>query len=114
MATANTLPAEAGQAELTDEERAEQALVPVSAAPEPVSTWVLSPAAALLPIEIDVAVPMRSFRVRNLLALEPGQLLESQWSHGSDLPLAAGKVNLAWAEFEVVESTLAVRVTRLA
>ena len=113
MATANTLPAEAGQAELTDEERAEQALVPVPA-PEPVSTWALSPAAALLPIEIDVAVPMRSFRVRNLLALEPGQLLESQWSHGSDLPLAAGKVNLAWAEFEVVESTLAVRVTRLA
>jgi hypothetical protein len=53
-------------------------------------------------------------RVRNLLALEPGQVIETQWAHGEDLPLAAGDVQLAWSEFEVVDSELAVRVTRLA
>jgi flagellar motor switch/type III secretory pathway protein FliN len=52
--------------------------------------------------------------VRNLLALAPGHLIESQWSNGEDVPLAAGHVQLAWSEFEVVESQLAVRVTRLA
>lgn len=69
---------------------------------------------ARLPVEMDVAVPVREFRVRNLLALEPGSVIESQWNHGTDLPLAAGDVDVAWTEFEVVESRMAVRVTRLA
>ena len=69
---------------------------------------------ALLPVELDVAVPVRDFRVRNLLALEPGQLIETEWAHGEDMPLAAGEVQLAWCEFEVVDSRLAVRITRLA
>jgi len=69
---------------------------------------------ARLPVELDVAVPIRGFKVRNLIALANGQAIESQWSHGEDLPLAAGEVQLAWCEFEVVESRLAVRVTRLA
>ncbi len=54
------------------------------------------------------------FRVRNLLALAPGQLIETQWVPGNDMPLAAGEVQLAWSEFEVVETRLAVRITRLA
>ena len=39
---------------------------------------------ARLPVEIDVAVPVREFRVRSLLALEPGQVIESQWVQGDD------------------------------
>jgi len=69
---------------------------------------------ARLPVELDVAVPVRQFRVRNLLALKPGQLIESQWGNGEDVPLASGEVQLAWSEFEVIDSQLAVRVTRLA
>ena len=46
--------------------------------------------------------------------LQPGQVIETQWAHGEDVPLAAGDVQLAWSEFEVVDSQLAVRVTRLA
>jgi len=67
-----------------------------------------------LPVELDVAVAVRDFRVRNLLALEPGQVIETQWGHGQDVPLASGAVQLAWSEFEVVDSQLAVRLTRLA
>jgi flagellar motor switch/type III secretory pathway protein FliN len=74
----------------------------------------LSTPVARLPVELDVVVPVREFRVRNLLALAPGQLIESQWGHGDDVPLAAGDVQLAWSEFEVVDTQLAVRVTRLA
>jgi flagellar motor switch/type III secretory pathway protein FliN len=67
-----------------------------------------------LPVEVDVSVPVRQFRVRHLLALAPGQVIESRWNHGIDLPLAAGDVQLAWTEFEVVDTRLAVRVTRVA
>ena len=73
----------------------------------------LSPAVTRLPVELDVAIPVRGFRVRHLLALDPGQIIETEWGHGSDMPLAAGEVQLAWSEFEVVEQQLAVRVTRL-
>jgi flagellar motor switch protein FliM len=95
-----------------------QALVPVA---QPVREAIneelsgeFSPQVMRLPVEVDVTVPVREFRVRHLLALVPGEVIEAQWSNGSDLPLAAGEVQLAWTEFEVVDSKLAVRVTRVA
>ena len=74
----------------------------------------MSPQLARLPVELDVTVPIPDFRVRNLLALEAGQVIETEWSSGDDMPLAAGDVQLAWSEFEVVGTALAVRLTRLA
>jgi len=65
-------------------------------------------------VELEVAVPVRNFRVCNLLALDPETVVESQWKHDEDLPLSAPGVQLAWTEFEVVETQLAVRLTRLA
>jgi flagellar motor switch protein FliN/FliY len=91
----------------------EQALVPSSLQPEERPLITLSPPVARLPVELDVTIPVRDFRVRNLLALEPGQLIESQWGNGDDVPLASGDVQLAWSEFEVVDTQLAVRLTRL-
>jgi flagellar motor switch protein FliN/FliY len=44
----------------------------------------------------------------------PGEVIETQWGHGEDLPLSSGEVQLAWTEFEVVDAKLAVRITRLA
>lgn len=73
----------------------------------------LSAAQSRLPVELDVSVEVLDFRVRNLLALEPDQVIETRWTHGEDLPLAAGKVLLAWSEFEVVDARLGVRITRL-
>jgi len=95
------------------------ALVPTEISPqitEPVREKRFQPGApiARLPVELNVVVPVRNFRVRNLLALDPGQVVESYWSHGEDLPLTSGAVQLAWSEFEVVDTRLAVRVTRLA
>lgn len=89
------------------------ALVPVSAPAEGDESTSLTFPEGRLPIELDVSIPLRDFRVRSLLGLHPGALVESEWAHGSDLPLSAGKVILAWSEFEVVDSQLAIRVTRL-
>jgi flagellar motor switch/type III secretory pathway protein FliN len=91
---------------------AEKALVPSPQLPEE-ATIKLTPPIARLPVELEVAVPVRGFRVRNLLALTPGQVIETQWSQGEDMPLVSGDVQLAWSEFEVVETQLAVRLTRL-
>jgi hypothetical protein len=66
-----------------------------------------------LPVELDVGVPIRDFRVRNLLALEPGVLVPSRWGQSDDLPVLSGNQTLAWSEFEVVDTHLAVRLTRL-
>jgi flagellar motor switch protein FliN/FliY len=68
---------------------------------------------ACLPVQLDVTVPIPSFRVENLLALEKDSVLESHWSHGEDVPVWCGGVQLAWTEFEVVDQKLAVRVTRI-
>jgi len=66
-----------------------------------------------LPVELEVAIPLRDFRVRNLLALEAGALVASQWVHGDDVPIGSADVQLAWSEFDVVDTQLAVRLTRL-
>jgi flagellar motor switch/type III secretory pathway protein FliN len=94
-----------------------RALVPVSAAENAdmdTNAKAFGVQIARLPVELDVSIPLRDFRVRNLLSLEPGRLIESEWSNGVDLPLAAGAVLLAWSEFEVIETELVVRLTRLA
>lgn len=68
---------------------------------------------AQLPVELDVGVPIRDFRVRNLLTLQPGVVVASRWPHVDDLPVLSGHLPLAWSEFEVVDTHLAVRLTRL-
>jgi flagellar motor switch protein FliM len=92
---------------------AETALVPTAHESEAGNHPELAAPVARLPVELDVAVPVRDFRVRDLLALKPGQLIESEWGHGDDVPLSAGAVQLTWSEFEVVDTQLAVRITRL-
>jgi flagellar motor switch/type III secretory pathway protein FliN len=66
-----------------------------------------------IPVEIDVLIPVREFRVSNLLSLEAGHVIASGWPQGEDLPLGARCAQLAWTEFEVIEEKLAVRITRL-
>ncbi len=66
-----------------------------------------------LPMQLSVALPIPRFRVRDLLALNPGQTIATEWPNGDDLPLSIEDVQLAWIEMEVVEQDMAVRITRL-
>jgi flagellar motor switch protein FliM len=74
----------------------------------------LSAPMSRLPVEIEVSIPVADFRVRTLLALGPGQVIETQWAHDEDMPLGTRDVQLAWSEFEVIDTELAARITRLA
>jgi len=121
MATANSTPApenahanQPGANGASEAARSQALVASPPQGPEPGEPPPLRAPVSLLPVELDVAVPVRQFRVRNLLALQPGQLIESEWGNGEDVPLASGDVQLAWSEFEVIESQLAVRITRLA
>lgn len=67
-----------------------------------------------LPMQLDVTVKVQSFRVRDLLAMEAGTVLETIHEHTQDVPVRSGGALLVWAEFEVLDQQLAVRVTRLA
>jgi flagellar motor switch/type III secretory pathway protein FliN len=59
----------------------------------------------------EVAVP--GFTVGDLLRLEKGIVLSTQWSHAVDLPLRVNGELIGWGEFEVVGEKLAVRMTEL-
>lgn len=110
------LQAQAVSSQETEKQGDASALVPVAGdgASGPEAAVPLQVPFTRLPVDLLVAVPVRNFRVRNLLGMEPGSIYETQWGNGEDLPLNAGNVQIAWVEFEVVDTRLAVRVTRLA
>jgi len=85
-----------------------------STKPESEGALQLTASMARMPVALSVVVPVREFRVRSLLAMVPGSVIETSWAQGDDLPLSSANVQLAWSEFEVVDTRLAVRVTRLA
>jgi flagellar motor switch protein FliN/FliY len=67
-----------------------------------------------LPVLLTVRIAISPFSVRDLLALEPGQILASRWSQTRDVPLSIGEVRLGWSEFEVSGQRIGVRLTQLA
>lgn len=73
----------------------------------------IPPALGSLSLQLDVSVPVRGFRVRDLLALAKGAVIASEWPDSEDLPIWCGGAQLVWTEFEVVDDMLAVRVTRV-
>lgn len=72
------------------------------------------PLLSRMPMRLSASIPVHQFRIANLLALKPGQLIESDWPSTQDVALHAGSVRFCWTEFEVVEQRIAVRLTRLA
>ena len=112
MATAQTLPT--SPTELRDRSAegdqtdtgTQQAIIPSPPALEWPEAIVLTPQVARLPVELDVSIPVRNFRVRNLLALEAAHLIESAWSQGEDVPLAAGGVRDAGREWRIHSALL--------
>ena len=112
MSTAAMPPLETGSA-TPGGEIAGEALVRTTQSAEAGGTIPLNAQVMRLPVELEVAIPLRDFRVRNLLALEAGALVASQWVHGDDVPIGSADVQLAWSEFDVVDTQLAVRLTRL-
>ena len=72
------------------------------------------PVLSELMMTLESGIALREFKVRNLLKLEVGQVIESLCADTDDVPVKIGQIQVGWSEFEVVEQRLAVRLTRLA
>ena len=72
------------------------------------------PVISSFPVLLSVAVPLRELRVRDLIAIRPGQIVSTAWNLTDDLPLATGPLQLAWGELDVLNGNIAFRLTRLA
>jgi flagellar motor switch/type III secretory pathway protein FliN len=72
------------------------------------------PVVSELMMTLESVIALREFKVRDLVRLEVGQVIESLCANTDDVPVKVGQVQVGWSEFEVVDQRLAVRLTRLA
>ncbi len=72
------------------------------------------PVLARLPMLLVVRIALTRLKIRDVLRLEEGQILTSEWSQTNDVPLAVGDITLGWTEFEVSGHRIGVRITHLA
>jgi DNA-binding NtrC family response regulator len=63
---------------------------------------------------LTVEIPLPGFTVGDLVHLERGRIIATRWTVGQDVPLRVNGELIAWSEFEVLQSFLAVRLTELA
>jgi flagellar motor switch/type III secretory pathway protein FliN len=66
-----------------------------------------------LPCELSVDLPLPGFKIADLLKLRAGSVIEAVWRVGQDVPLRLNGTLIGWSEFEVVGTSLAVRLTEL-
>jgi hypothetical protein len=69
---------------------------------------------ARVPETMTALIALPHFTVRELLTMEVGRVYVSGSLTSELIPIKIGSVQLAWAEFEVVDAALALRVTKLA
>jgi flagellar motor switch/type III secretory pathway protein FliN len=82
-------------------------------APDAMEAHPAWPMISRMPVMLTVGIPLKGFRVCDLLALEPGQTILSKWIATEEVPLKVGTLQLSLGEFEVVEEIMALRLTRL-
>ncbi len=66
-----------------------------------------------IPIAINVLIGTRMVKIRELLALEPGYILDLKRSAGENLMIYLNNVNFAKGEVTVIEDTFGVRITEI-
>jgi flagellar motor switch/type III secretory pathway protein FliN len=67
-----------------------------------------------LPCQLSVQAPVPGFALKDLLNLRPQSIIRSQLATSASPPLRVNGEVVAWCDFEVLGSRLAVRLTELA
>jgi flagellar motor switch protein FliN/FliY len=73
----------------------------------------LWPEALGLPCQLIVSLKIPQFTIRDLLALSVNSLVNTHRREGAHVPIVVNGVMIAWAEFDVLEGKLAVRMTEM-
>jgi flagellar motor switch protein FliN/FliY len=68
----------------------------------------------LLPCHLSLEIPIPGFTIAALLRLTPGDVIDTHWLQGSDVPLHVNGKVIGWTEFEVIDDHLAARLTQIA
>ena len=71
------------------------------------------PEAQELPCQLSVALHVPHFTVRDLLSLSVNSMVDTQRREGAHVPVMVHGVMVAWAEFDVIDDKLAVRMTEM-
>jgi len=66
-----------------------------------------------LPCTLSLELSLAPFTVRELLELQPGRVLVTQWSSGGEVPLRADGQVIGWAELEPAGERIGARITEL-
>ena len=82
----------------------------VDAVPAPREIW---PEALELPCQLYVALEVPHFTVRDLLSLSVNSLVDTRRREGAHVPVLVNGVMVGWAEFDVIDGRLAVRMTEM-
>lgn len=66
-----------------------------------------------LPCRLSVALDVPHFTIRDLLALNRNSLVDTRRREGAHVPVLVNGVMVGWAEFDVIDGRLAVRMTEM-
>lgn len=78
--------------------------------PTPREIW---PEALELPCRLSVDLDIPHFNIGNLLSLRVNFLVDTRRREGAHVPVRVNGVMVAWAEFDVIDGRLAVRMTEM-
>ena len=76
-------------------------------------TRELWPEALGLVCQLSVALEVPHFTIRDLLALSVNSLVDTRRREGAHVPVIVNGVMVGWAEFDVIDGQLAVRMTEM-
>jgi len=71
------------------------------------------PEALELPCRLSVALEVPHFTIRDLLSLNINSLVDTRRREGAHVPVWVNTIMVAWAEFDVIDGRLAVRMTEM-
>jgi len=71
------------------------------------------PEALELPCHLYVALHVPHFTIRDLLELSVNSLVDTSRREGAHVPVLVNEVMVGWAEFDVIDGRLAVRMTEM-
>ena len=66
-----------------------------------------------LPCQLSVALEIPEFTIRDLLSLDCNSLVNARRREGAHVPILVNDVMVGWAEFDVIDGQLAVRMTEM-
>jgi flagellar motor switch protein FliN/FliY len=82
----------------------------VESVPAPREIW---PEALELPCQLYVALEVPHFTIRDLLCLRANSVVDTRRREGAHVPVLVNSVMVGWAEFDVIDGRLAVRMTEM-